>query len=471
MRSPHNLGTRIFVIGGLILFGVGVFFITNRQRLFNQNFEVYTEFDRLNGLQKGAKVRVSGMEAGEVLETQIPSQPDGRFRLKMRLGQNVHVLVRTDSVASIQTMGLAGSTFLDITKGTSGAPEAPRGATLLSKEPFDMAALMQQGSAVLKTAQASITDLQTSGNRTLESINAAAQHTDQTIVAVRPELQAIVASIQKTSEDIRTLVAQVKKGQGTVGELLTDQQLVGSVNETIENVRQSSVNLNHASARASDTMTDFQRRELLARAQAILDNTRQVTEQLNQAIASFTSSPAGDQSSAADLRGAIESSRRTMDNLAADTEALKHNFFLRGFFKRRGYYNLQQMTPAQYRTSKFVKGNASDRVWLQAYTLFSAASDGAEILTQAGQAQIDAAMSALVPYLPNSPVVVEGYATQGSPSERFLRAKQRATAVQGYIEKRYGLQPHMVAVMPMSDKAPLGAGKSVWDGVSLVLIR
>ena len=68
MRGSHSLGTRTFVIGGLILFGVGLFFISNRQKLFNRNFEVYREFDRLNGLQKGAKVRVSGMEAGEVLE-------------------------------------------------------------------------------------------------------------------------------------------------------------------------------------------------------------------------------------------------------------------------------------------------------------------------------------------------------------------------------------------------------------------
>jgi phospholipid/cholesterol/gamma-HCH transport system substrate-binding protein len=69
MRASHKVLTRIFVIGGLILFGVGLVLISNRQKLFHRNFEVYTEFDRLNGLQKGAQVRVSGMEAGELLET------------------------------------------------------------------------------------------------------------------------------------------------------------------------------------------------------------------------------------------------------------------------------------------------------------------------------------------------------------------------------------------------------------------
>jgi hypothetical protein len=59
----------------------------------------------------------------------------------------------------------------------------------------------------------------------------------------------------------------------------------------------------------------------------------------------------------------------------------------------------------------------------------------------------------------------------GSPSERFIRAKQRASVVQIYINKRFGLQPNTVGVMPMSDSIPPSVGKSVWDGVSLVLIR
>jgi phospholipid/cholesterol/gamma-HCH transport system substrate-binding protein len=203
----------------------------------------------------------------------------------------------------------------------------------------------------------------------------------------------------------------------------------------------------------------------------VLENTRQVTEQLNQALATFTSSPQGDETATANLRDTIASARTTMTNLAADTEALKHNFFLRGFFKRRGYFNLHHMTPAEYRSSKFVKGNSSERVWLSEKELFTSGLDATEQLTEEGQRQIDSAIGTLIPYLPNSPIVVEGYATQGSPSERFIRAKQRASVVRTYIEKRFGLPQNTVGVMPMSDPIPPGVGKSVWDGVSLVLIR
>jgi phospholipid/cholesterol/gamma-HCH transport system substrate-binding protein len=471
MRAPHRVGTRAFVIGGLILFGVGLFLISNRHNLFNRNFEVYTEFDRLNGLQEGAKVRVSGMEAGELLQTQVPNRPDGRFRLKLRIQQNLHALVRMDSVATIKTMGLAGNSFLDIQKGTQRTPESASGGTIPSREPFDTADLMQQGSDLLKTMRTSIDDLRASADRTLQSVNSAAHHTDQTVVAMRPDLQAIVASARKTSEDVNEIVAQVEQGHGTIGKLFADQKLAGSVDQMVDNVRQSAVNLNNASARLNDAVADFQRRDLLGRAQAALENGRQFTEQLSQAVATFTSSPAGDENAAANLRDTIASARTTMNNLAADTEALKHNFFLRGFFKRRGFFDLQHMTPAEYRSSKFLKAESSERIWLSKEELFSSGPDEREELTEKGQRQIDSAMGALIPYLPNVPIVVEGYATQGPPSERFIRAKRRASVVQTYIEERFGLPQNTVGAMPMSDQVPPGVGKSVWDGVSLVLSR
>jgi phospholipid/cholesterol/gamma-HCH transport system substrate-binding protein len=411
------------------------------------------------------------MEAGEVLETQVPNRPDGRFRLKLRIQQNLHAFVRMDSVATIKTMGLAGSSFLDIQKGTQRTPESASGGTIPSREPFDIADLMRQGSELLKTTQTSIDDLRARADLTLQSVDSAAHHTDQTIVAMRPDLQAIVASARKTSENVSEMVAQVGQGQGAIGKLLTDQKLAGSVDQMVDNARQSALNLNNASARMNDTMADFRTRDLLGRAEAVLENTRQVTEQLNQAVATFTSSLPGDENAAENLRDTIASARTSMTNLAALTEALKHNFFLRGFFKKRGYFNLDQMTPAQYRSSKFLKGHSYERIWLKKNELFSSGPDDKEELTKEGQSEIDGAMSALVPYLPNSPLVVEGYATQGSPSERFIRAKQRASVVQIYINKRFALHPNTVGVMPMSDSPPPETGKTVWDGIALVLIR
>ena len=62
----------LFVIGGLVLFGIGMFLIGDRHQLFARHTEYYTEFTNLSGLTTGAKVRVSGLDAGEVLTIDVP---------------------------------------------------------------------------------------------------------------------------------------------------------------------------------------------------------------------------------------------------------------------------------------------------------------------------------------------------------------------------------------------------------------
>ena len=58
-----------FVIGGLLLFGVGLFLIGDRRMLFSKSAEYYTEFAQVNALEAGAKVRVGGMDAGEIVNS------------------------------------------------------------------------------------------------------------------------------------------------------------------------------------------------------------------------------------------------------------------------------------------------------------------------------------------------------------------------------------------------------------------
>src|SRR5579863_3248429 len=80
--------------------------------------------------------------------------------------------------------------------------------------------------------------------------------------------------------------------------------------------------------------------------------------------------------------------------MAAGTEALKHNFMLRGLFDKRGYFNLDQMTPAEYRSSKILDGHSYERIWLRGDELFTAGPGGKAELSQEGQRQLDDAMTA-----------------------------------------------------------------------------
>ncbi len=149
MASNRLVAVGAFVLLGVLLFGVGLFFIGNRRMLWSNNFEAYAEFTNIAGLENGAKVRVAGMDAGEVEEIHVPAGPAGRFRLKVRLREDLHPLMRLDSVATIQNDGLVGNKFVQIEAGTEGSPRLPDQGTMQSREPFDLAALLEKMSATV----------------------------------------------------------------------------------------------------------------------------------------------------------------------------------------------------------------------------------------------------------------------------------------------------------------------------------
>src|SRR5512141_2564097 len=109
MASPARLaGIGVFVIGGLLLFTVGLFMIGDRQMAFAKKFTINTEFRKITGLQPGGIVRVSGAKAGAITKIVPPDTPGSRFRVEFEIAEELHPLVRMDSMASIETEGLVG---------------------------------------------------------------------------------------------------------------------------------------------------------------------------------------------------------------------------------------------------------------------------------------------------------------------------------------------------------------------------
>ena len=124
--SARLAGVGVFVLGGLVLFSIGLFMIGDRQMAFAKKFTVYTEFKRITGLQPGAIVRVSGAKAGSIKQILPPQSPNGKFRVRLEITEDLHQLVRTDSLATIETEGLVGGSYLGIGMGTDAAAPCDR---------------------------------------------------------------------------------------------------------------------------------------------------------------------------------------------------------------------------------------------------------------------------------------------------------------------------------------------------------
>jgi phospholipid/cholesterol/gamma-HCH transport system substrate-binding protein len=171
-----------------------------------------------------------------------------------------------------------------------------------------------------------------------------------------------------------------------------------------------------------------------------------------------------------DLQQTLALARDAMSDLAENTEALKRSFFFRGFFNRRGFFDLDDVTVEQYRAGALATNDRRVmRIWLKSALVFEKDGKGEERLSDAGRARLDSAMSQFVRYPRSSPFVVEGYAQLATFDERFLLSRRRAQLVRDYLVGKFGLDPNLVATMAMGEQADGSPDGERWDGVALAM--
>ena len=442
----------VFVLSAVLLFSVGLFLIGNRHRAFAHHVDFFTKLNDVNGISPGSEVRVSGFEAGRVSGIEIPDRPSEKFKLKLHVDDKLHNLIRDDSFVTVESNGLVGDKFLLIHEGSDQKQEAASGATLRAKEPIELSAVIAKMTGVMDQADAAIGDIKTKADGTLDAITT-------------------------TVNNANALVTSIQSGKGAVGMLLTDQQTATAVKSAVGNAQQAAVNLNQVVVQAKQVMSDFQSRDLFAKAEDTLNNAKDVSWQLaqtsQQVRLTLTDALGPDRSgeNAADnIRETFSNINLATANMADDTEALKHEFFFRGFFKKRGFYSLIDLTPDQYRSNPYFNNQKNQRAWLNAADSFGKDSNGTEVLSAVGEQQIDQVIGAAKDSVMDQPIIIEGYSNHASAADEMATSRSRSLLIAHYLEKRFHLSTRNIGLMPLSGTAPSSSGKDSWDGACIVLL-
>ncbi|HEX4319913.1 MAG TPA: MlaD family protein [Acidobacteriaceae bacterium] len=449
--SIRYLAVGIFIVASVTLFALGIFLVGSRHEAFSHHVLLYTEFADLDGIAKGSKVQVAGMDAGQVTKIEVPPSPSGHFRVQMKIDESLHGLVRTDSVVTVDTEGVVGDTFLTIHSGASNVAIAQADSMLQSKPPVNISDLLTHGLGIMNDADATIKQVSGKLNVALDSVNGAVGNANDLLVGL-------------------------KEGRGPAGMLLRDETMAAKLRETMSNVQATTSNLNQASGRVNSLVEDVQQRQLpqkiddtmtqIHSASTRADATiQQVQQSLSQALGPDVNGVTAGQN----ISEALTNVNVATGNIAEDTEALKHNFFFKGFFNRRGYYTLNSVSPQEYRRSKLFASIQSPRAWLQADALFLHGPHDTEELSTDGKHAIDAAVTSLGDKIFTHPIVIEGYSDAAVSADALSRSYTRAQLVRGYLEARYPFTNKNVGVMPLSATPPPGLAHDHWSGVSILV--
>lgn len=148
-ESRNALKVGILVLVWLVLLVVAVFSVTDK-RLGQRGYEFTVTFPSAQGLAKGATVQYAGVAVGEVKEVRLvqPKEapiPEVELVVWLPHGLKIH----EDVVARINTFGLLGEKYLELTPMHGEGQIIPPAYRLKGIETASMENILQQSSHAL----------------------------------------------------------------------------------------------------------------------------------------------------------------------------------------------------------------------------------------------------------------------------------------------------------------------------------
>jgi phospholipid/cholesterol/gamma-HCH transport system substrate-binding protein len=211
------------VVGGFLLvaFAVGAYALLSlgtSAGLLEPRYRLVTYFEDVQGLLAGAPVRLAGKDVGQVEVVSFGALDDQRppVRVVLQIERDVQDRVRSDSVASIGTIGLLGDKYIAISMGSSAGRVLEDEQEIASVSPIDLSMAVVRGTEAIDNVASLAGNL----NRVVGSFHEAMGG---------QRLADATAAAAKAAEDLGGVVREVREGKGLLHSLIYDDYAGGEV--------------------------------------------------------------------------------------------------------------------------------------------------------------------------------------------------------------------------------------------------
>jgi phospholipid/cholesterol/gamma-HCH transport system substrate-binding protein len=323
--------TGLFVLGVLALVLAGAVFSGHSQRWFSRKytFDVLLPEQGASGLRRGDEAFILGVSAGLVDDIRVGD--DGRMTARVKIRRDFERFVRVDSTASIKKVfGVAGDSFMEITRGTGTALPSP-GPAMPCLVPEDSLDRMERMLADMRSEFVPV-------------VRKAGAAFDEWIVAAG-DLQKDGRELRQFIARLDSLAAGVEQGKGTVGRLISDTILADDAQKLLVRMNNLSAGIEAGKGTLgrliSDTGLADEAQKLLERANLAMSGLQDVVTNLNAVamnvqkgtarLPEITDAVAGE---ARDLPGLVEQTQTSMRELERLVEALQRHWMLRKYVNK-----------------------------------------------------------------------------------------------------------------------------------------
>lgn len=312
-QKSKNVRLGILVFIGTVLLITALYTIGSNQNLFGSKIRVIADFKDVNGLMTGNNVHFSGINIGTVESVKIFN--DSSIRVVMVIQKDAQEYIKKNAIASIGTDGLMGNKLVNINLVNQQADIIEEGDLLRTIEPVATDQMMHTLNRTNEDVALIVKNLKEISEK-LNSENSLWSILADTVISenVREAIVEIKMTSQKSAiitGDLSNIVKGISEGKGTLGALLTESTLSNKLEQTIVNIEAISDSLAYITGDLKVVSNKIQKGEG-AIGTLLMDTV-------------FMH----------DLNKSMENIRMGSDGFNQNMEALKHNIFLRRYFRKQ----------------------------------------------------------------------------------------------------------------------------------------
>jgi phospholipid/cholesterol/gamma-HCH transport system substrate-binding protein len=195
--SKDEIKVGSFVFAAVVAF-LFILFMMGTFRAMSGTYPLKVKFNFISGLQKGAPVRFAGAMVGKVQKVEIISN-HGEGNVQVLLSMNKNVRIKKDSEIRIDTLGLMGEKYIEISPGTADAADIQAGAVLTGEDPVAMSVISKR-----------VLELADKVDANLNVMEKFLDNSNQLVEENRSSLRDTVSNLRDISAEAKVLAKDLK---------------------------------------------------------------------------------------------------------------------------------------------------------------------------------------------------------------------------------------------------------------------
>ncbi len=250
----------IMAVAALLIAATLIVALGGEGGIFWQRYNLKVKFANATGVQQGSPVRVAGVTVGAVTDIQfLGSEVD----MLLEVREDMRERIRSSSRATIGSVSLLGEGAVDISASTTGQPIAEWGYVPSDAPPPQLADVTAQANRGIAEITALMQDIR-AGKGTVGKLM-----TDEQLYA---ELRQITAAARDVTE-------RLSSGRGTLGQLLNNPESARQLENSLKNLTEITNKINAGQGSIGQLMNDPALAKNLA---AVTSNFETLSGRLNK---------------------------------------------------------------------------------------------------------------------------------------------------------------------------------------------